>query len=78
MAWGLDVKHPRSLASCLRRTPTLSVKICVKKCVLYTRNYGRPPPNQKNKFITSQFFVEFSTFLGDKVTGSGDLLMVVT
>ena len=40
MAWGLDVKHPRSLASCIRRIPTLSVKICVKKCVLYTRNYG--------------------------------------
>ena len=27
MAWGLDVKHPRSFALCVRRTPDLSVKI---------------------------------------------------
>ena len=36
----------------------------------------RPPHNQKNKLTTSQFFEEFSTFFQDKVTGSGDLLMV--
>ena len=40
VAWGLDVKYPRSLALCIRRTHDLSVKIYVKKCVLYTRNYG--------------------------------------
>ena len=44
---------------------------CLDLITLY-----RPPPNQKNKFTTSQFFEEFSTFLQDKVTGSGDLLMV--
>ena len=38
---GLDVKHPGFLALCIRRTPVLWVKICVKKCVLYTRNYGK-------------------------------------
>ena len=38
--WELDVKHPRFLDLCIRRTPDLSVKICVKKCVLYTQNYG--------------------------------------
>ena len=36
----------------------------------------RPPPNQKNKFTTTQFFKEFSTFLQDRVTSSGDLLIV--
>ena len=40
VAWGPDVKYPRSLALCKRRTLDLSVKIHVKKCVLYTRNYG--------------------------------------
>ena len=40
VAWSLDVKHPRFLALCIRRIPVLSVKICVKKCVLYTRKYG--------------------------------------
>ena len=35
-----DVKHPRFLALCIRRSPVLSVKNCVKKCVLYTRKYG--------------------------------------
>ena len=40
VAWALDVKHPRFLALCIRRTPVLSVKICVKKCVLYARKYG--------------------------------------
>ena len=40
VAWALDVKHPRFLALCLRRTPILSVKICVKKCFLYARKYG--------------------------------------
>ena len=40
VAWGPDVKYPRSLALCIRRTLDLSVKIHVKKCVLYTRNYG--------------------------------------
>ena len=40
VAWGLDVKYPRSLALCIRRILDLSVKIHVKKCVLYTRNYG--------------------------------------
>ena len=44
---------------------------CLDLITLY-----RPPPNQKNKFTTSQFFEEFSSFLQDKVTGSGDLLMV--
>ena len=44
---------------------------CLDLITLY-----RPPPNQKNKLTTSQFFEEFSTFLQDKVTGSGDLLMV--
>ena len=45
---------------------------CLDLITLY-----RPPPNQKkNKITTSQFFEEFSTFLQDKVTGSGDLLMV--
>ena len=37
--------------------------------------YGLPP-KQKNKFTTIQLFEEFSTFLQDKVTGSGELLMV--
>ena len=37
MALGLDVKHPRSLASCIRRAPDLSVKICVKKNASYIR-----------------------------------------
>ena len=36
----------------------------------------RPPPNQKNKFTNTQFFEEFSTFLQDRVTSSGDLLIV--
>ena len=40
VARGLYVKYPRSLALCIRRTLDLSVKIHVKKCVLYTRNYG--------------------------------------
>ena len=40
VAWVLDVKHPGFLALCIRRTPELWVKICVKKCVLYKRNYG--------------------------------------
>ena len=40
VAWALDVKHPRFLALCIGRTPVLSVKICVKKCVLYARKYG--------------------------------------
>ena len=31
MALGLDVKHPRYLALCIRRTPDLSVKTCVNK-----------------------------------------------
>ena len=44
---------------------------CLDLITLY-----RPPPNQNNKFTTSQFFEEFSTFLQDKVTGSGDLLIV--
>ena len=37
---GLDVKDPGFLALCIRRTPELWVKICVKKCILYMRNYG--------------------------------------
>ena len=41
VAWTLDVKHPRFLALCIRRTPVLSVKIRVKKCVLNARKYGR-------------------------------------
>ena len=40
VAWALNVKHPRFLALCIGRTPVLSVKICVKKCVLYARKYG--------------------------------------
>ena len=40
VAWALDVKHPRFLALCIGRTPVLSVKICVKECVLYARKYG--------------------------------------
>ena len=32
--------------------------------------------NQKNKFTNTQFFEEFSTFLQDRVTSSGDLLIV--
>ena len=40
VAWGLDVKHPRCIALCIRRTPNLNVKICLEKCVLYTQNYG--------------------------------------
>ena len=40
LAGALDVKHPRFLALCIRRTPVLSVKIRVKKCVLYTQKYG--------------------------------------
>ena len=35
VAWGLNVKHPTFLALCIRCTPILSVKICVKKCILY-------------------------------------------
>ena len=38
--WHSDVKHPRFLALCIRRTPVLSVEIRVKKYVLYTRKYG--------------------------------------
>ena len=44
---------------------------CLDLITLY-----RPPPNQNNKLTTSQFFEEFSTFPQDKVTGSGDLMMV--
>ena len=44
---------------------------CLNLVTLY-----RPPPNQKNKFTTTQFFEEFSTFLQDRVTSSGDLLIV--
>ena len=44
---------------------------CLDLITLY-----RPPPNPKNKLTTSQFFEEFSTFLQDKVTVSGDLLVV--
>ena len=40
VALGLDVKDPGFLALCIRRIPELWVQICVKKCVLYTRNYG--------------------------------------
>ena len=40
VAWALDEKHPSFLALCIRCTPVLSVKICVKKCVLYARKYG--------------------------------------
>ena len=36
VAWALDVKHPRFLALYKRRTPVLSVKICVKSAS-YTR-----------------------------------------
>ena len=39
-ACGLDVKHPRFLILCIGRTPDLSVKIRVKRCVLYTV-YGK-------------------------------------
>ena len=35
VALALDVKHHRFLALCIRRTPVFSVKIHVKKCVLY-------------------------------------------
>ena len=44
---------------------------CLNLVTLY-----RPPPNQKNKFTNTQFFEEFSTFLQDRVTSSGDLLIV--
>ena len=51
---------PGFLALCIRRTPVLWVKICVKKCVLYTRNYGNRPslrqfgiwPDEKIVFMT--------------------------
>ena len=44
---------------------------CLNLVTLY-----RPPSNQKNKFTNTQFFEEFSTFLQDRVTSSGDLLIV--
>ena len=36
----------------------------------------RPPPSAKNKHTPAEFLTEFSAFLQDKVTGSGDLLLV--
>ena len=48
VAWVLDVKDPRFLASFIRCTPNLSVKISVKKCVLYTRNYGKTKSGFEN------------------------------
>ena len=47
VALALDVKHHRFLALCIRRTPVLSVKICVKS-VSYTRENTvviTPAPN---------------------------------
>jgi exonuclease III len=44
---------------------------CLDLVTLY-----RPPPNTKNKLTTTQFFEEFSEFLQERVTSSGDLLMV--
>ena len=41
VAWGPDVKYPRSLALCIRRTLDLSVKIHVKS-VSYTREITVP------------------------------------
>ena len=58
VAWGLDVKYPRSLTLCIRRTPDMSVTIHVKKCVLYTRNYGNPFINVSSK--PPVYFVDIS------------------
>ena len=35
--WHSDVKHPRFLALCIRRTPVLSVEIRVKKCLIHAK-----------------------------------------
>ena len=51
VAWALDVKHPRFLALCIGRTPVLSVKIRVKKCVLYARKYGNALSSQNHLTI---------------------------
>ena len=45
------------------------------RCLNWVTLY-RPLTNQKNKFTNTQFFEEFSTFLQDRVTSSGDLLIV--
>ena len=39
--WPGDVKHPRFLALSIRRSADLNEKNCIKKCVLYTQNYGK-------------------------------------
>ena len=45
-------------------------------CCLNLVTLYRPPTNQKNTFTPTHIFEEFSTFPQDRVTSSGDLLIV--
>ena len=74
MAWRLSVKNSRFLALCIRRTPHLSGKICIKKCVLYKLR----SPRQREKPTLSETLRQEIRYDVYVVSGDAHLLQLTS